>query len=224
MRVAVSWSGGKDSCYACFKAMEEGFEVKKLLTMMSSGGKSSFHMICADILDAQSTATGIPIMKVKTKSEKYEMDFKNALRKLRNENIEGLVTGDICDPAQHEPGWLERICRKSGLEPIRPLWHHNSGQVLEGFISVGFKARIVRVKLQTLGEEYLGRELDGDFYSELVRLENVDPCGEAGEYHTIVTDGPMFKDRIEILETRRSTINGWGNLEISRFELKEKGK
>ena len=223
MRVAVSWSGGKDSCLACYKAMEEGFEIQRLLTMMNARGGSSFHMMNADMLDAQSTAVGIPIMKKKTTPGTYERDFKNTLQQLRTEDIEGLVTGDIFKVPQHEAGWLDRICRETEMKPIRPLWCRNTKQIFEEFMSLNFKAIIVRVKLGLLGKEFLGRNLDKKLYSELAELENVDPCGERGEYHTLVTDGPLFKDRIEILETGKSTTNDWGRLKITRFQLKPKG-
>lgn len=223
MKATVSWSGGKDSCFACYKAMEEGFEIQSLLTMMNNRGESSFHMINADLLDAQSAAIGIPIVKCKTAPETYEHDFKNSLRQLRSAGVGGIVTGDIFEVAQHEAGWLERVCKETGMKPIRPLWRRNTRQILDEFIELGFKATVVRVNLGLLGEEFLGRSLDTEFLSELARLENIDPCGERGEYHTLVTDGPLFNNRIEILETRNSTIENWGRLEITRFSLKPKG-
>jgi uncharacterized protein (TIGR00290 family) len=223
VKATVSWSGGKDSCFACYKAMEEGFEIQSLLTMMNNRGESSFHMINADLLDAQSEAIGIPIVKCKTAPEIYEHDFKNSLRQLRSAGVGGIVTGDIFEVAQHEAGWLERVCKETGMKPIRPLWRRNTRQILDEFIELGFKATVVRVNLGLLGEEFLGRSLDTEFLSELARLENVDPCGERGEYHTLVTDGPLFNNRIEILETRNSTIGNWGRLEITRFRLKPKG-
>jgi diphthamide synthase (EF-2-diphthine--ammonia ligase) len=76
--------------------------------------------------------------------------------------------------------------------------------------------------LDVLGEEWLGRELDESFLRDILRLTNVDPCGEGGEYHTIVTDGPVFHDQIRLLETQKMARDGYGHLEIKRFETNRK--
>lgn len=223
MNVVVSWSGGKDSCLACYKALEKGFAVKNFLTMMNRQGSSNFHLISEKLFEAQSNAMNIPILKCYTSPETYEKSFKHALKQLRSEGVQGIVTGDICEVTQHEAGWLERICQETDMKPIKPLWHRDPKTILEEFLALGFKARIVRVKLDLLGHEYLGRDLDKKLQAELTKLDNVDPCGERGEFHTIVTDGPLFKKRIEILETRKSSIGNWGRLKIVRFKLETKG-
>lgn len=191
---------------------------------MQDQGKSNFHMISTELLDAQSEALGIPITKQPTTPETYEQQFKKALREAKANGAQGLVTGDIFDVAQHEAGWLERICANVGLTPVKPLWHRDTIQVLNEFINVGFKAIVVRVKTAVLGMEYLGRTIDTQFFNDLKKLGNVDLCGEYGEYHTFVIDGPIFKKKIEIQETNTSTINGWGRLEITKFALKPKTK
>jgi diphthine-ammonia ligase len=140
MKVGASWSGGKDSCFACFKAIQEGFEVSNLLTMMSSEGRSNFHMIRADMLDAQADAIGIPLIKRKTTPDTYEQDFKNALQQLKAAGVQGLVTGDIYEVPLHEEGWLNRICKEVGLKPIKPLWNRDTKQVFREFINAGFEA------------------------------------------------------------------------------------
>lgn len=223
MKVAVSWSGGKDSCLACYRALEEGFEVHSLLTMMNYQGNSSFHLISGGLLDAQSEAMNTPIVKCCTSPEKYEMNLKKALKQLRSAGTQGLVTGDICEVAHHEGGWLERICRETDMKPIKPLWRSDSRKILDKFLSLGFKAKIIRVKLEFLDKTFLGRDLDEKLQTELAKLKNVDACGERGEFHTLVTDGPLFKKRIEILETRKSTAQNWGRLEILRFRFEPKG-
>ncbi|MCX8153051.1 MAG: diphthine--ammonia ligase [Candidatus Bathyarchaeota archaeon] len=222
MKVVASWSGGKDSCFACYKAIQEGHEVSHLLTMMSDPSKSNFHMICADVLDAQSDAIGIPIIKWTTTPSTYEQDFKKALRQLKAEGVEGVVTGDVFDVAMHEAGWLDRICKEVGLIPVRPLWHRDTAKILDEFITAGFKAVLVRVKTDLLGMDWLGREINREFFDDLCRLGTVDPCGEHGEFHTVVVDGPIFKKRIEIIESEKVRLDGYGRLVIKRFTVKPK--
>jgi diphthine-ammonia ligase len=224
MKIVAAWSGGKDSCFACYKAIQEGYDVSQLLIMMSDPSKSNFHMIRSDMLDAQSQAIGIPIAKWTTTPDTYEQEFKKALLQMKAKGLEGILTGDVFDVALHESGWLDRICREVGLIPVRPLWHRDTRQILEGFMNAGFKATLVRIKTDLLGMEWLGREINKKFLDDLLNLGTVDPCGEHGEFHTFVTDGPLFKkSRIEILESEKVKLNGNARLVIKRFEVKPKG-
>jgi diphthine-ammonia ligase len=224
MKVVVSWSGGKDSCFACYKAIQEGYDVSQLLIMMSDPSKSNFHMISSELLDAQSQAIGIPIVKWTTTPDTYEQEFKKALLQIKAKGVEGIVTGDVYDVALHEAGWLDRVCKEVDLKPVKPLWHRDTQQILNEFINESFKATVVRVKTDVLGMEWLGRQVNKGFFNDLLKLGTVDPCGERGEFHTFVTDGPLFKKRIEILESEKTTLNGYGRLEITRFEIKPKGR
>jgi diphthine-ammonia ligase len=223
LKVVASWSGGKDSCFACYKALQEGYDVSQLLIMMSDPNTSNFHMIRSDMLDVQSQAVGIPIVKWTAAPDTYEQDFKKALLQMKAQGMAGIVTGDVYDVALHEAGWLDRICKEVGLEPVKPLWHRDTQQILNEFIDTGFKATVVRVKTDVLGIEWLGRQVNKKFLDDLLKLGTVDPCGERGEFHTFVTDGPMFKQRIEILESEKATLNGYGHLEVKSFEVKPKG-
>lgn len=222
MKIVASWSGGKDSCFACYKAIQAGHEVSQLLIMMSDPTKSNFHMIRSDMLDAQSQAIGIPIVKWTTTPDTYEQDFKKALLQMKAKGIEGIVTGDVYDVALHEAGWLDRVCKEVGLTPVKPLWHRDTQQILNEFITEGFKATLVRVKTDVLGMEWLGREINKEFFDDVLKLGTVDPCGERGEFHTLVTDGPLFKERIEILESEKVKLNGNARLVVKRFEVKPK--
>ena len=215
MKLAAAWSGGKDSCFACYKTMQEGYEVTQLLIMMANQNESNFHMINTQLLDAQSEAIDVPIVKKVTTHSDYEQNFIEALLQLKTKGVEGIVTGDVYDVAMHESGWLDRICKKVGLLPVRPLWHLNTNRIAIEFVNSGFKATVVRVNNKFLGLEWLGKQIDRQFLSDLPA--NVDPCGESGEFHTFVTNGPIFKNRIEILETESTTLNGHGRLEIKRF-------
>jgi uncharacterized protein (TIGR00290 family) len=225
MKVVASWSGGKDSCYAYYLAAQQGHEVVNLLTMMMSEEKSNFHMIPSGILDGQSEAIGIPLAKQKATPQTYEHDFKDALRRFKAQGVEGLATGDICEVAGHEEGWLGRVLKEVSLKSIKPLWMGDTKQIYLDYLKAGFKATVVRTNLKKLGIDWLGRVLDKKFYDDILKLGNVDPCGEGGEYHTVVTDGPTFKKKIEILETQKHTLDGgFGYLEIRKFEIKPKGK
>ena len=224
MKVAVSWSGGKDSCFACYKAIQEGHDVAQLFIMMSNPDTSNFHMISAELLGAQSHAIGIPIAKRVAAAGTYEQDFKKALLQMKAKGVEGIVTGDVYDVAMHEAGWLDRICEEMGLKPVKPLWHRDTLQIITEFINAGFEATVVRVKNDVLGLEWLGRQVNKQFIDDLAKLGTVDPCGERGEYHTVATDGPLFKSSIEILETEKTTLNGYGRLEIKSFKVKPKKK
>jgi diphthine-ammonia ligase len=222
VKVVASWSGGKDSCFACYKAIREGYDVAQLLIMMANQSTSNFHMISSELLDAQSQAIGIPIVKRVTAPNTYEQDFKKALLQMKAKGVEGIVTGDVYDVALHEAGWLDRVCKEVGLKPVKPLWHRDTTQILNEFIKEGFKGIVVRVKNEVLGLEWLGRQVDKQFFDDLLKLGTVDLCGERGEFHTFVTDGPIFKNSIEILESEKTTLDGYGRLEIKRFRVKPK--
>jgi diphthine-ammonia ligase len=222
VKVVVAWSGGKDSCFANYKATKEGLDVVSLLTFMQSEDVSNFHGIKTALLDAQANALDLPLAKRVTLPNMYEQQFKDALSGFKVKGVEGFITGDIYEVALHEKGWLERVCKEVGLKPIRPLWQGDTTQIFKDFINTGFKATVVRAKLDILDKEWLGRELDKQFLDDILGLPNVDPCGERGEYHTIVTDGPNFKNRINLLKTTKSSQNGYGHLDIKEFTVTSK--
>ena len=222
MKVVASWSGGKDSCYAYYLAKEQGHQVLSLLTMMMSEDKSNFHMIPSGILDAQAEAMGVPLIKKTTSAATYEADFKAVLSECKAKGAEGLVTGDIYEVAGHEEGWLERVCKEIGLVTVKPLWMGDTKQIYLDYLKTGFKATVVRTN-KTLSLDWLGRVLDRQFYDDILALGDVDPCGEGGEYHTVITDGPNFKQKIELIETEKKRLdNGFGYLEIKKYKVTPK--
>jgi diphthine-ammonia ligase len=222
MKVVASWSGGKDSAYAYYLAKQQGHQVLSLLTMMMSEEKSNFHMIPTDIIDAQTKAIGVPLLKKTTSEDTYENDFKAVLAEFKNRGAEGLVTGDIYEVAGHEEGWLDRVCREVGLKPVKPLWMGDTKQIYLDYLKTGLKATVVRTNRE-LSLDWLGRVLDRQFYDDILKLEGVDPCGEGGEYHTVITDGPDFKQKVELVETEKKRLdNGFGYLEIKQFKVTPK--
>ena len=222
MKVVASWSGGKDSAYAYYLATQQGHQVISLLTMMMSEEKSNFHMIPAGILDAQAEAIGIPLIKKTTSASTYEDDFKAVLRECKAKGAEGLVTGDIYEVAGHEEGWLGRVLKEVGLTPVKPLWMGDTKLIYLAYLKSGFKATVVRTN-RDLSLDWLGRVLDRKFYDDILKLPGVDPCGEGGEYHTVITDGPDFKQKVELQETEKKRLdNGFGYLEIKKFKVTPK--
>ena len=222
MKVLASWSGGKDSAYAYLLAVQQGHQVLGLFTMMMSEEKSNFHMIPTPILDAQAEAVGVPILKKTTSAQTYEADFKGVLAEFKKKGAEGLVTGDIYEVAGHEQGWLDRVCREVGLIPIKPLWMGDTKKIYLDYLKTGLKATVVRTNRE-LSLDWLGRVLNRQFYDDILKLPGVDPCGEGGEYHTVITDGPGFKQKIELAETEKKRLdNGFGYLEIKKYKITPK--
>ena len=210
----ASWSGGKDSCLALYYALEAGGKAEKLLTMLvDDGQKSRSHGLSIDLLEKQAESLSIPIITANTTWNNYEDNFKKLLGKLKQENINTGIFGDI-DLEEHRD-WVERVCSEKNLKAKLPLWKMERRKVMEKFIKLGFKAKIVVVKENKLSEQFLGKELTFDLIDELEK-RNVDVCGENGEFHTVVLDGPIFNTKVEVIEKGIAKNKGYcfQNIEV----------
>ncbi len=223
-QVFTSWSGGKDGCFACYQAAASGLKVCYLLNMITDDGKRSWtHGQSAELLQVQSQAIGIPLVQRRTTMANYEAEFKDMLLALKQEGVRGGVFGDI-DLEEHRQ-WIDRVCGEVEITPHLPLWGQSQEKIMRDFIDSGFEAVMVTARADLFGEEWLGRRVDMDFLSHLSELQqtnNIQLCGEAGEYHTFVTDGLSFKKRIEILETSKVLREGHWFLEILKWNLTAK--
>ena len=223
-QVFTSWSGGKDSCFACYKATVSGLKVRYLANMIAEDAKRSWtHGQSPELLWAQSWAVGIPLVQRRTAMADYEAQFKDMLLTLKQEGVTGGVFGDI-DIEEHRQ-WIDRVCQEVGIIPYLPLWGQSQDKIMRDFIDSGFEAVVVTTKADLLGEEWLGRKVDLDFIKHLDELRETKDftlCGEAGEYHTFVTNGPLFNQRIEILETKKVLRKGYRFLEILQYDLRPK--
>ena len=223
-QVFTSWSGGKDSCFACYRATVSGLKVCYLVNMITEDGKRSWtHGQSAELLQVQSQAIGIPLVQRRTTMANYEAEFKDMLLALKQAGVRGGVFGDI-DLDEHRQ-WTDKVCQEVGITPYLPLWGQSQEKILRDFISSGFEAVVVTARANLFGEEWLGRKVDLDFLSylsELKQINEIGLCGEAGEYHTFVTDGHLFRQRIEILETNKVLREGYWFLEILRYDLRTK--
>jgi len=209
VKVFASWSGGKECSLATYKAILQGHKVLYLVNFVSEDGqKSRSHGILARTLELQAKAIGIPIIQVKTSWEDYEANFKKVVTELKEKGIEGGVFGDI-DLEEHRE-WVERVCGELGIKPVLPLWGLESEKLLREFLALGFKAKVVATKLD---KSLLGRDVDETLIAEIQRF-NCHPCGESGEYHTFVTDGPVFERPLRVIPGRKEKRDGVWFLEI----------
>lgn len=219
MEVFVSWSGGKETSLSCYKAMQDtSVKVAYFLNMISEDGKHSrTHGLSSKLLRLQAGAIGIPIVQRRATWGSYEEEFKKALLDFKKENIQGGVFGDI--DFQIHRDWVERVCRECKIKPIFPLWQRKRDEILREFINSGFEAVVVATKVNILRSKWLGRKIDESFIKELSGLDGVDLCGEAGEYHTFVTSGPIFKKKIKLLKTEKTKRGKHWFLNILDYEI-----
>ena len=222
MNIFISWSGGKETSLSCYKAMQDqSIKVTYFLNMVSLDGKHSrTHGISSELLRLQAEAIGVPIVQKRTTWETYEEEFKKAISDFKKENIQAGGFGDI-DLKEHRD-WVERVCRESDIKPIFPLWQGKREEILREFIDSGFEAIVVATKKDILGSKWLGRRIDSEFIKDLKGVDGVDLCGEAGEYHTFVTSGPIFKKSIKILKTKKIENDKQCFLDILDYETTEK--
>lgn len=194
MRAFCCWSGGKDAALSFYEVEKMGIEICCLVNMVSADGKRSrSHGVSAQLLKCQAQAMEIPIIQ-KAVGKSYEEEFKKAITVLKDKDIQAGVFGDI-DVQEHRD-WVERVSDEMGIKAVFPLWNKKRKALLEEFIDNGFKAIIVAVKSGYLSKDYLGREVDERLIKDLRKLKNIDLCGERGEYHTLVYDGPIFRNRL----------------------------
>ena len=213
----ASWSGGKDSCFACHLALAQGYKISHLVNFISQQyQRVSFHGTEKRLIQLQSQAIGIPVLQKATTPDGYEAEFKEAVLALLPEGIKGMVFGDIYLDEHRE--WVERVCAELGIEAVEPLWGESTESVLSGFIEAGFEAIVVGAKAELIDQEWVGRGVDIDFMNYL-KSKDIDLCGENGEYHTLVVNGPLFKRKIEITKSRIVKREGYWFLDTVKYKL-----
>ncbi len=194
-RFVASYSGGKDSALALYRAIKMGHTPMGLLvTYNEEKDFSWFHNIPMSALEKVSKELGIPLTIVKTTGESYTEDFEKALKEFKEKGCDFCVFGDI-DIEEHFT-WCSDRCKNVGLGFLFPLWQEDRKALVHEFINSGFKAIITVVNHTKMGDDFLGKTLNFDTVADIEKTE-ADVCGENGEYHTFVYDGPIFKSHIE---------------------------
>ncbi|MDO5969819.1 diphthine--ammonia ligase [Flavivirga aquimarina] len=211
-----SWSGGKDSCFAYYKALQLGYKPTVLLNVMNEfGDRSRSHGITKPILKAQAEALSLPIHFFNSTWKAYEENYIKHLNVLAEDyELSHAVFGDI-DIESHRD-WEEKVSKSAGLEAILPLWQGNRKQLVLDMIDAGLEAIIVSCN-QDLGPDFLGSTIDTSII-ETFESMGVDACGENGEYHTLVVNAPFFKNRIHVEMVKKSVSSNYNFAELELVE------
>ena len=197
-KVIVGWSGGKDSALALYEILKtDKYEVLELLTTLTKDyDRISIHGVRRELLEQQAKSLRFPIEKMliskNASNEEYEKELLRILVEHRDRGVFSMVFGDIFldDVRKYREQMLSRI----GMKCIFPIWKRETHELAQSFINNGFKAVITNVDSSFLGREFAGRESDEQFLLDLP--SSVDPCGENGEFHSFVFDGPIFHEKI----------------------------
>lgn len=194
-----NWSGGKDSALALYHTLRNSqFEVKHLLTSVNSEtNRISMHGVRLSLLQKQAESIGIPLSLLSLPGEismdEYDQLMADKMQGFLDAGISTSIFGDIFleDLKQYREQKLAQV----GLKGDFPLWQRNTKELVNEFISLGFKTMVVSVDGSKLDQSFVGRIIDESFLNDLP--ENVDPCGENGEFHSFVFEGPIFKKPIQ---------------------------
>ena len=207
IRAILNWSGGKDSCFALSRCGQERIEICGLLTTLhqdmdlgsskSSGSRVSHHEVSEELITAQARSLGLPLKTVilpANPSDKiYGVTMEQSLQAFSAEGISDAVFGDIF--LEDLRSYREQRLNSIGWKAHFPLWKRDTKTLARDFIAAGFRAIVVSVDLSRLDAGFCGRMFDTQFLDDLP--DEVDPCGEYGEFHTFVYDGPLFRRPVE---------------------------
>ncbi|SEN49612.1 diphthine--ammonia ligase [Paenibacillus sp. OV219] len=196
MKFAMMYSCGKDSSLALYRMINEGHTPVALVTTFNEEqGRSWFHGVSEELLISVSESLDIPLIICRCGPDNYSEAIEEGLRKAIQLGAEGCAFGDI-DIEDHLE-WNKQRCNNAGLSCVLPLWQEDRRALTEELIHGGFKAAIKIVQSDILDKSFLGQTLTTDLV-EKITAAGSDPCGENGEYHTFVYDGPIFRKPIQI--------------------------
>jgi len=194
-KALFNWSGGKDSSLCLYHALkDEQFDIQYLLTTLNDKYKRvSMHGVSENLLDEQAKSIGLPLRKIHLPEfpsmGEYETIISKELEEAKSRDINISIFGDIFLEDLRE--YREKQLARKGFKAVFPLWERDTKELAKEFIDLGFKTIIVSIDSRYLDRSFAGRIFDESFLSDLP--DNVDPCGENGEFHSFTFDGPLFK-------------------------------
>jgi len=210
----ASFSGGKDSVLALYKASQVGQAMGLIVMLEEEGKRSRSHGMPPELIQAQADSIGLPVYTAAASWADYEEVFVGLLENAKQQGAEVLVTGDLDMPAHG--CWHDEVTKRVGLKLGMPLWEMNHREAVDEFMNLGFVTMIVTVNISLgMTEDDLGRVLTPEYVKEL-EARNIDPCGEGGEFHTTVIDGPIFRQPIAV---RKCSIIRDGDYAFLPLEL-----
>ena len=199
--ILMSWSGGKDSCIALHDIQKaRKHRVAALLTTVTDDyDRISMHGVRRELLERQATSLGLPLRQVliskDATNEEYEMKMAEAFDVYRPQGVHAIAFGDLF--LEDVKAYREQFLARHDMRGLFPVWKRDTTCFIKEFIELGFKAVVTCVDSQVLDQSFAGRTIDEGFLSSLP--SSVDPCGENGEFHTFVFDGPNFKEPVKFL-------------------------
>ncbi|WP_210470927.1 diphthine--ammonia ligase [Sporosarcina sp. 6E9] len=209
----ASWSGGKDSAMAYYRALQSGAIPKRVWTMFEEDQERlKSHALPIAIIKAQAERLGVPLMTRGADWNGYAEQFLDAMKECKDAGIHHGVFGDI-DLEDHLT-WIRETCAKVGMEAVHPLWMEPRKKVVKDFVEAGFEAYIVVVNTTMMPSEFIGRKFTKELIDEL-EAQGIDSCGEAGEFHTVVVDGPIFSERVPIVFSGQHERDGYVFLDVT---------
>jgi diphthine-ammonia ligase len=216
---AMLWTGGKDSAMALYEAVQSGYCVSCLVTFAPPEPDFLAHPLSFIKMQARALALPHHVFPI---SAPFEKSYEASLRRLRDEmGINCVVTGDIAE-VDGNPNWIRERSRSVGMKVHTPLWGRDRNALLRQFIDRGFKACISCVNTRWLDGSWVGRELDDAAVTELRGIRErtgLDLCGEEGEYHTLVLDGPQFRQGIDMRSCSKRATGSLVHMDINELEL-----
>ena len=213
---AVAWSGGKDSTLALHRARTGGLRVTHLVSVVDGeSDRIPYHGTSAEVLVAQSEALDLELELARTRPDRdFEASFEGLLEKLALAGIRGVVFGNV--HLADVRAWWEKRVGAAGLEHVEPLWGGEPARLVREYVQLGYRSQVVSVLLDSPADPaWLGRELDRELLEEIAAREEVDPCGERGEFHTVCRDGPLFLRPVELRAGETSEVEGHRILDLS---------
>jgi uncharacterized protein (TIGR00290 family) len=213
MPYALMSSGGKDGTLALDRALRSGLDIRFLANIYEgSTGRVRFHGVRQELIARQAAALGLELVTAHTSPASFEPVFLELLATLKARGCTGIVFGNI--HLSDVRAWYEDRVRAAGFEHVEPLWGDPPIELVHEVVERGYRALIVSVDLKQGAAGFLGRELDADLLTELSIADDIDPCGERGEYHTLVFEGPTLRQPVAFTTGRKVEIDGHRFLDL----------